>query len=74
SGSARASRIVRVHRLWEAYLSEYMQLPADHVHRDADQIEHILTPELEAKLEEILERPRVDPHGEPIPYSTERSA
>ncbi|MFZ5432213.1 MAG: metal ABC transporter permease [Calditrichota bacterium] len=68
AGREKAARIVRVHRLWEMYLSEYMHLPADHVHRDADQMEHVLTPELEARLEALLERPRVDPHGEPIPY------
>ncbi|MDD5088986.1 MAG: iron dependent repressor, metal binding and dimerization domain protein, partial [bacterium] len=70
SGRARAERIVRVHRLWEMYLSQYMDLPADHVHRDADQIEHVLTPELEAKLEALLDRPCVDPHGETIPYNS----
>ena len=70
NGRARAGRIVRVHRLWEMYLSQYMELPADHVHRDADQIEHVLTPELEAKLEALLDRPRVDPHGETIPYDS----
>jgi len=70
AGLARAGRIVRVHRLWEMYLSQYMDLPADHVHRDADQIEHVLTPELEAKLEALLDRPLVDPHGETIPYDS----
>lgn len=69
SGQDQARRVVRLHRLWEAYLSEYMQLPADHVHRDAEEMEHILTPELEARLEALLKRPRVDPHGEAIPYA-----
>lgn len=73
SGQTRAGRIVRVHRLWEMYLSQYMDLPADHVHRDADQIEHVLTPELEAKLEALLDRPLVDPHGETIPYDSSES-
>ena len=67
TGQARAQEVVRKHRLWELYLSEYMQLPLDHVHRDAEELEHILTPELEAELDTVLERPRVDPHGTPIP-------
>lgn len=71
-GLKQAGRLVRVHRLWEMYLSQYMQLPADHVHRDADQMEHIMTPEMEAQLEALLGYPRVDPHGEPIPYFEEK--
>ena len=68
-GVQRAGRIIRIHRLWEAYLSNYLHLPADHVHRDADQMEHILTPEMEAQLEALLDHPQTDPHGEPIPYN-----
>jgi manganese/zinc/iron transport system permease protein len=60
--------MVRLHRLWEVYLSERLNLAADHVHDDAEHIEHILTPELEAELESILARPRFDPHRSPIPY------
>jgi manganese/zinc/iron transport system permease protein len=67
-GYQRAARLVKLHRLWEVYLTDYIHLPSDHVHRDAEQIEHILTPELEAELEALLERPRFDPHGTPIPY------
>jgi manganese/zinc/iron transport system permease protein len=72
SGYERAQQVVRKHRLWELYLSEYMQLPPDHVHRDAEEMEHILTTELEAELDAVLERPKVDPHGETIPRNDER--
>jgi manganese/zinc/iron transport system permease protein len=72
-GAARAARIVKLHRLWEVYLSDYINLPSDHVHRDAEQIEHVITPELEAELEALLNRPRTDPHGEPIPYPQEHA-
>jgi manganese/zinc/iron transport system permease protein len=68
AGLERARRVVRLHRLWELYLSERLHLAADHVHDDAEAIEHVLTPELEAELEASLARPAVDPHGEPIPY------
>lgn len=67
-GLDRARRMVRLHRLWEVYLSERLNLAADHVHDDAEHIEHVLTPELEAELEAILARPRFDPHRSPIPY------
>lgn len=69
AGKMEAARVVRLHRLWEVYLREYLHLPADHVHRDADQIEHVITPEIERELEVFLEQPRVDPHGTPIPYA-----
>jgi Mn-dependent DtxR family transcriptional regulator len=44
-----------------------MDLPADHVHRDAEAMEHALPPELVAELEAHLDHPTVDPHGHPIP-------
>lgn len=66
-GIARGQRITRLHRLWEAYLLHQLQFDIDHVHEDADSIEHILTPELELALETILNNPPLDPHGETIP-------
>jgi manganese/zinc/iron transport system permease protein len=68
AGLDRARRVVRLHRLWEVYLTERLHLAADHVHDDAEEIEHILTPELEAQLEAALARPPFDPHRRRIPY------
>ncbi|MEM9859119.1 MAG: iron chelate uptake ABC transporter family permease subunit [Bacteroidota bacterium] len=67
-GKEKGQRIVKLHRLWELYLTEYLKIAPDHVHDDADTIEHILTPELEARLEELLDYPTVDPHESEIPY------
>ncbi len=66
-GRSRAEHIVRLHRLWELYLSERLNLPADHVHEEAETMEHLLTPELAAALEATLARPERDPHGRTIP-------
>lgn len=66
-GVRRGARITRLHRLWEVYLTEYLQIASDHVHDDAETIEHVLTPELEAELERLLERPAADPHSRAIP-------
>jgi manganese/zinc/iron transport system permease protein len=74
AGLDRARRVVRLHRLWEVYLTERLHLAADHVHDDAEEIEHILTPELEAQLEAALERPRFDPHRQRIPYDPQAPA
>lgn len=67
-GREQAEKLVRRHRLWEVYLTQYLQLGKTHVHADAEEIEHILTPELEAELESLLNYPTTDPHHRPIPY------
>lgn len=67
-GKRKGQRILKLHRLWEVYLTKYMNIAPDHVHDDADSIEHIITPELEKKLEEELNYPRTDPHLSTIPY------
>ncbi|MCB0711618.1 MAG: metal ABC transporter permease [Ignavibacteriae bacterium] len=67
-GIARGARITRLHRLWEVYLTEYVRIAPDHVHDDAESIEHVLTPELERELEGLLNRPESDPHQQVIPY------
>ena len=67
-GAAEGARITRLHRLWEVYLSRYLDLPEDHVHRDAEEIEHVITPEIEQRLTELLDRPEHDPHQQKIPY------
>ncbi|PPL03452.1 metal ABC transporter permease [Parapedobacter indicus] len=66
-GYQKAARVVRLHRLWELYLTQYMDIAADHVHDDAETIEHILTPELERELEHQLGYPKKDPHNTEIP-------
>lgn len=69
-GKKRAARIVRIHRLWEAYLDR-MGLTGDHVHRSASEMEHIITPEIEDRLSSLLGHPTTDPHNQPIPQKGE---
>lgn len=71
SGLEEASRVVRLHRLWELYLNKHMRIEADHVHNDAEAIEHVITPEVEALLEKELGFPEQDPHSSNIPYYSE---
>lgn len=66
-GQRRGERVVRLHRLWELYLTQCLHLASDHVHEDAETIEHIITPELEQKLMEELGFPVMDPHSARIP-------
>lgn len=67
TGKQEGQRMVRLHRLWEMYLTQNLHLQEDHVHETAEAIEHILTPEMEQKLEMLLDKPDLDPHGSPIP-------
>ena len=68
AGQKKGARMVKLHRLWEVYLTRYLRIASDHVHEDAETIEHIITPDLEAKLEKLLEYPVKDPHQSDIPY------
>ncbi|MCH8555433.1 MAG: metal-dependent transcriptional regulator [Schleiferiaceae bacterium] len=66
-GHAIATNIIRKHRLWEVFLVEKLDFKWDEVHDIAEQLEHIQSPELTARLEAFLEYPKYDPHGDPIP-------
>lgn len=71
SGDIKAKQIIRLHRLWELYLSDYIGIGVERVHASAEEMEHILTPELEKELTELLHHPIQDPHHQPIPPSKE---
>lgn len=68
-GTKEGERITRLHRLWEMYLNRYMKIAPDHVHDDAEAIEHIITPEIEKELLLLLDHPEKDPHESRIPYT-----
>ncbi len=71
AGEDRGRRLTRLHRLWEVYLIRKLDIAPDHVHDDAEEIEHIITPELEARLVAVLENPEEDPHRQRIPLRPE---
>ena len=66
-GLQRALSIVRNHRLWELYLTNAAQIAVDHVHEDAEKIEHVLGEDVVRQLERRLDFARKDPHGRVIP-------
>jgi DtxR family transcriptional regulator, Mn-dependent transcriptional regulator len=59
--------LLRHHRLIERYLADTLGLPLDAVHDEADRLEHALSEEVEARIDERLGFPTLDPHGDPIP-------
>jgi DtxR family Mn-dependent transcriptional regulator len=66
-GQKIALEVIRHHRLLEQYLAETLGLPIDAVHAEADRLEHVISEELEARIDESLGFPTHDPHGDPIP-------
>mgnify|MGYP003606853339 FL=1 len=66
-GILKASLIVRKHRLTEMFLVDKMGFGWEQVHEVAEQIEHIQSPLFFDKMDELLNFPKIDPHGSPIP-------
>ena len=66
-GRREAGLIIRKHRLTEMFLVEKMKIGWEEVHDIAEQIEHIKSPVLFEKMDELLGFPGIDPHGSPIP-------
>ncbi len=65
AGEQEAGKVLRAHRLWEAYLAT-IGTPAAEVHSTAHQLEHLGGDAVDY-LDEKLGRPKVGPHGNPIP-------
>ncbi|MFT5971242.1 MAG: DtxR family Mn-dependent transcriptional regulator [Flavobacteriales bacterium] len=66
-GRSVAVKVIRKHRLWEVFLVDKLKFSWDEVHDIAEQLEHIVSPQLVDKLDAFLEFPKFDPHGDPIP-------
>lgn len=66
-GFRKAVSIVRLHRLWELYLVSELGVSKEKIHPVAEEMEHILTPEIEEQLTRLFAHSKEDPHGQPIP-------
>ncbi len=66
-GERVALAVMRHHRLLELYLAEYLGVPWDRVHEEAEALEHVISEDLEARIAAKLGHPTHDPHGDPIP-------
>ena len=67
AGERVALEIIRHHRLLELYLAETLGVDVDDVHDEADRLEHVISEELESRIDRALGFPTHDPHGDPIP-------
>ncbi|MDP1815106.1 MAG: metal-dependent transcriptional regulator [Leadbetterella sp.] len=66
-GKRAAGLIIRKHRLVEMFLVEHLGFGWDEVHEIAEQIEHIKSQRFFDRIDQLLDFPKVDPHGSPIP-------
>jgi DtxR family Mn-dependent transcriptional regulator len=67
AGEKVALEIIRHHRLLELYLAKTLGVHVDEVHDEAERLEHVLSEELEQRIDRALGYPTHDPHGDPIP-------
>ncbi len=66
-GEKIAIQIIRKHRLWETFLVNKLNFGWEEVHEIAEQLEHIDSAKLIDSLDQFLNYPKFDPHGDPIP-------
>ena len=69
-GRAVALEMVRHHRLLEMYLAHALGYEWDEVHDEAERLEHVISEQMEERIFDLLGRPGLDPHGDPIPSRT----
>ena len=67
AGERLAAMVVRRHRLIELFLVKVMGMSWTEVHEEAEHLEHAVSDRLIERIDEMLGRPAVDPHGDPIP-------
>ncbi|MBL8016359.1 MAG: metal ABC transporter permease, partial [Ignavibacteria bacterium] len=66
-GTKYATRLIRTHRLWETYITREKVIDMEHIHPEAEKVEHVLTEDMVNELDEELGFPEKDPHGSEIP-------
>lgn len=66
-GRRAALKVIRKHRLIEVFLVRSLGMSWDEVHIEAELLEHAISDKLVERIDQVLGRPRTDPHGDPIP-------
>ena len=67
AGRQLALHVLRRHRLIELFLVQVLGLDWSEVHAEAERLEHAVSERVVERIDEMLGRPAVDPHGDPIP-------
>jgi len=69
AGQRLAALVLRRHRLIELFLVKVLDMSWAEVHEEAERLEHAASDRLIDRIDAMLGRPSVDPHGDPIPDS-----
>ena len=72
AGQQLATHVLRRHRLVELFLVQVLEMDWSEVHEEAERLEHAISERLLERIDEMLGRPSVDPHGDPIPDAAGR--
>ena len=67
AGQRLAALVLRRHRLIELFLVKVLDMSWAEVHEEAERLEHAASDRLIDRIDAMLGRPSVDPHGDPIP-------
>lgn len=67
AGRQLALHVLRRHRLVELFLVQVLGFDWTEVHDEAERLEHAVSERVIERIDEMLGRPAVDPHGDPIP-------
>jgi DtxR family Mn-dependent transcriptional regulator len=70
AGRQLALHVVRRHRLLELFLVRVLGFDWSEVHAEAERLEHAVSERVIDRIDEMLGRPGVDPHGDPIPSAS----
>ncbi len=73
-GRKAALELIRKHRISERFLVDVLGMDWKDVHEEACKLEHVLSPEVESRMEALLKNPDTCPHGQPIPDRLGRTA
>lgn len=68
-GEQLALHVLRRHRLLELFLVKVLGLDWSEVHEEAEHLEHAISDKVLQRIDDFLDHPAVDPHGDPIPSS-----
>ena len=71
-GTVLATKVVRRHRIAERFLTDILGLSWATAHHEAGKWEHVLSAEVEAAMNRVLNNPTTCPHGNSIPGSAHR--
>ena len=67
SGQKLALHVLRRHRIVETFLVRVLGLDWSEVHEEADALEHAISDRVLERIDKLLNHPKTDPHGDPIP-------